>query len=181
MNKAAMARIFKIFRCLDIPFALAGDYAAAAWGAVRATRDIDFLAAVPADHISALLSELKQMGFKVKHLPGDEDDPVRGVIQLEPAKASNAEAVEIILGIKKMPARIFERARKLAFLGLDVPVVAPEDLIVLKCLSGGTIDLEDARMIFAIMGTKLDLDYLRAEFLRCRIPFGKLEKAIGNR
>jgi predicted nucleotidyltransferase len=176
MNKTALARILKIFRCLDIPFALAGGYAVAAWGAVRATRDIDFLAAVPTDRINELLRELKQAGFKVKHRPGDEDDPVRGVIRLEPAKASDAEPVEIILGIKKMPARIFERARKLAFLGLEVPVVAPEDLIVLKCLAGGPIDLEDARAIFAIMKSKLDLEYLRGEFLRCRISFEKLEK-----
>jgi len=46
MNKAILLKILNIFRRLEIPCALVGDYAGAAWGAVRATRDIDFLATV---------------------------------------------------------------------------------------------------------------------------------------
>jgi len=37
MNKANLLKILKAFRRLKIPFALAGGYAVAAWGAVRAT------------------------------------------------------------------------------------------------------------------------------------------------
>jgi len=176
MKKSDLLPIVKVLRKAGIPFALAGGYAVAAWGVVRATRDIDFLAAVPPDRFNELLRELRQAGFKAFHRVGDEADPVRGVISLESTKNSDMEPVEIILGIKQMPTGIFERAQPIPFFGMEIPVTSPEDLIVLKCLAGGPVDLEDARAIFAIMKTKLDLKYLKNEFHRCRISVDKLEK-----
>lgn len=176
MKKADLSRILKIFQRLEIPFALAGGYAVAAWGAVRATRDIDFLAEVAPDKIPGLLKEFTKVGFKGNYKPGCEDDPVRGVIGLEKTEVEDAEPVEIILGIKKMPAGIFARAQQIRFFGLEVPVTSPEDLIVLKCLAGGPVDLEDARSILKIMINKLDMEYLKSEFKRCRLPLEKLDK-----
>ncbi len=176
MNKANLSKILKIFQRLEIPFALAGGHAVAAWGAVRATRDIDFLASVPPAQISILVRDLERAGFKTDYRIGDEGDPVKGVIGLEPTKAADAEPVEIILGIKKMPAGIFVRARQITFFGLEVPVTSPEDLIILKCMAAGPVDLEDARTIFRIMNKKLDLEYLKSEFLRCRLSLEKLTR-----
>ncbi|MBU4306948.1 MAG: nucleotidyltransferase [Candidatus Aminicenantes bacterium] len=176
MNKAGLLRILKIFHRLEIPFALVGGHAVAAWGAVRATRDIDFLAAVLPDQIIELVNKFKKAGFKVDYRKGDEGDPVQGVIGLESMKAEDAEPVEIILGIKKMPTGIFERARQILFLGMEVPVTSPEDLIVLKCLAAGPVDLEDARTIFKIMNKKMDMEYLKSEFKRCRLSLEKLTK-----
>ena len=176
MKKAELLPILKVLREAGVPFALAGGYAVAAWGAVRATRDIDFLAAVTPDKIPELIKEFKKAGFKGNYRPGGEDDPVRGVIGLERIEAEAAEPVEIILGIKKMPAGIFARARQIRFFGLEVPVTSPEDLIVLKCLAGGPVDLEDARSILKIMMNKLDMEYLKSECLRCRLSLEKLTK-----
>jgi hypothetical protein len=75
-----------------------------------------------------------------------------------------------------MPAGIFARARQIRFFGLEIPVTSPEDLIVLKCLAGGPIDLEDARSILKIMMDKLDMAYLKREFKRCRLSLEKLNK-----
>ena len=108
MNKANLLKILKAFRRLKIPFALAGGHAVAAWGVVRATRDIDFLAAVSHERIIELVKELKKAGFKADYRIGDEGDPVRGVIGLEAAKGAETDPVEIILGIKKMPSGIFD-------------------------------------------------------------------------
>jgi predicted nucleotidyltransferase len=75
-----------------------------------------------------------------------------------------------------MPAGIFARAQQIRFFGLEVPVTSPEDLIVLKCLAGGPVDLEDARSIFRIMKNKLDMKYLEGEFKRCRLSLAKLAR-----
>jgi predicted nucleotidyltransferase len=176
MKKVELLPILKVLREAGVPFALAGGYAVAAWGAVRATRDIDFLAAVAPDKIPGLIKEFTKAGFKGNYRPGGEDDPVRGVIGLERAEAEAAEPVEIILGIKNMPAGIFARAQQIRFFGLEVPVTSPEDLIVLKCLAGGPVDLEDARSIFRIMKNKLDMKYLEGEFKRCRLSLAKLAR-----
>jgi predicted nucleotidyltransferase len=176
MKKAELLPILKVLREAGVPFALAGGYAVAAWGSVRATRDIDFLAAVAPDKIPGLIKEFAKAGYKGNYQPGGEDDPVRGVIGLERAEAVSAEPVELILGIKGMSADIFARARQIRFFGVEVPVTSPEDLIVLKCLAGGPIDLEDARTILKIMTGKLDLEYLKSEFRRCRLSLDKLMK-----
>lgn len=176
MKKSELLSILKILHGSGVPFALAGGYAVAAWGVVRATRDIDFLAAVTPDKIPGLIREFTKAGFKGNYRPGGEDDPVKGVIGLERAEAEASESVEIILGIKKMPARILERARTIRFLGLEVPVTSPEDLIVLKCLAGGPVDLEDARSILKIMTDKLDMDYLNSEFKRLRLSLERLNR-----
>ena len=46
MKKADLTKILAVLRRLNIPVVLVGGYAVAAWGAVRATRDIDLLISV---------------------------------------------------------------------------------------------------------------------------------------
>lgn len=174
MKKTDLEKILAVFRRLDIPFVLAGGHAVAAWGAVRATRDIDLLASLPEGLAQKAVNEFLKAGFKVERRMGDEGDPVRGVIRLERVGVQGATPVEIILGIRKMPTAIFERARRLPFLGLEMPLASPEDMILLKCLAGGPIDLEDARSILSVMKGKLDIKYLEAEAKRLRISLNKL-------
>lgn len=176
MNKTNLAKILRAFHRLNIPFALAGGYAVAAWGVVRTTRDIDFLADAAGGLAVKLVLELKKAGFKAVYQKGDEHDPLQGVIHAEMEDAADVEPVDIVLGIRKMPQGIFERALSLDFLGLTTPIVAPEDLIILKCLAGGPVDLEDARSILTIMRGKLDKKYLERELKRCRLSLQKLEK-----
>ena len=166
MKRSDLAKILAILRRLDIPVVLVGGYAVAAWGAVRATRDIDLLASLPESLASQAVKEFKKTGFKVDYRKGDDRDPLRGLIRLERTEALGATPVEIILGVRRMPAAIFERAQRISFLGLDMPVAAPEDMILLKCLAGGPVDLADARSILAVMKGKLDMKYLEAEAKR---------------
>jgi predicted nucleotidyltransferase len=106
----------------------------------------------------------------------DEQDPLRGVIRIESLDSYDAESVDIVLGIRNMPQGIFERSTSLQFLGHQVPVISPEDLIVLKCLAGGPIDLEDARSILEVMKGKLDMKYLEGELKRSRLSMAKLKR-----
>ena len=174
MKKADLSKILAILRRLDIPVVLVGGYAVAAWGAVRATRDIDLLISVSESLASRAAKEFEKAGFRVDHRKGDESDPLRGLIRLEQAKTLDSTPVEIILGIRRMPTAIFDRVRRVPFLGLEMPVASPEDMILLKCLAGGPVDLEDACSILSVMKGKLDMKYLEAEAKRLRISHSKL-------
>lgn len=174
MKKADLAKVIAVLRRLDLPFVLVGGYAVAAWGAIRATRDIDLLAQVPEALATRMAKELRQVGFKVDYCKGDESDPLRGLIRVEQPDVSDALPVEIILGLHRMPNALFIRAQKVPFLGLDIPVASPEDMILLKCLAGGPVDLEDARSILVVMKGKLDMKYLESEAKRLRISLKRV-------
>jgi len=175
MRKADLLKILKSFRRLKIPFALAGGHAVAAWGVVRTTRDIDFLAAAPGDLALKLIAELKSAGFKASLRKGDESDPLLGLIHVELPNSPDSEPVDIVLGIRGMPSGLYRRTVTVPFMGIGIPVVAPEDLIVLKCIAAGPIDLADARAIFAVSKKRLDLNYLEKELQRRHLSIIKLE------
>ena len=175
MSKADLLKILRSFRRLKIPFALAGGYAVAAWGVVRATRDIDFLAAAPGNLAMKLVAELKKAGFNAVLRKGDESDPLLGLIHVELPNSPDTEPVDIVLGIRGMPSGLYSRTVKVLFMGFEIPVVAPEDLIVLKCIAAGPIDLKDARAIFAVSKERLDVNYLEKELQRRHLSIKKLE------
>lgn len=174
MTKTQFSKILGVLKRLEIPFVLAGAHAVAAWGVVRSTRDIDLIAKAGGESAGKLAAGLRKAGFKAILEKGDEQDPVLGVIHVESPGPEASEPVDIILGIRRMPMRLFIRSSALDFYGLKIPVISPEDLIVLKCLAGGPIDMEDAGSILAIMKGRLDKKYLESELKRCRISLQKL-------
>ncbi len=66
-----------------------------------------------------------------------------------------------------------ERCRRVEMVGLDVPVISPEDLIVSKVLAGRPKDLEDLRGILRERRESLDLEQIRE-------TIGLLEQALGQ-
>lgn len=64
------------------------------------------------------------------------------------------------------------RVTRQTILGIDVPVSAPEDIIVLKAIlqrgpEQGKHDLEDIHAIAHTLGNRLDLDYLKERASAC--------------
>lgn len=174
MNKDILEKLFAILKAFNISYVLIGGYAAAVWGSVRATKDVDFLADVPYLMIDKVVEALEKQGFSVEYRSGDIGDPVRGVIELEFQIEEDKESVELIQGIKNMPGDIFSRSEKIGMLGIEIPVASPEDLIVLKLLAGGPVDKQDARTIYKIMRDKLDMQYLEKELRRCKLSLESL-------
>ena len=65
-----------------------------------------------------------------------------------------------------------QRVTRQTILGIDVPVCAPEDIIVLKAIlqrgpEQGKHDLEDIQAIAQTLGNRLDLDYLKERASAC--------------
>lgn len=135
-----------------VPFGLLGGVASAAYGRPRWTKDIDvFVRADDADHVLDLLAAV---GFDV-----ERTNPTwiykawrDGVL------------VDVIFKVKSeiyFDAAMAERIRRVEFEGVELPVLAPEDIVVTKAMAG---DEEspwhwyDALGIIAV--NELDWDYL---------------------
>lgn len=142
-----------------IHYAVIGGYAVAAWGEVRATRDIDLLCS------KLDLDDLKRAfglaNLEIEHRTGEPDDPISEVVQLQAGTASNPYEVDIIAGIRGAPEGIIRRARTIPIDDLNIPVASPEDMIILKLLGGSARDIEDARSIIRAQANKLDLSLIR--------------------
>jgi predicted nucleotidyltransferase len=153
-----LRKIDSIFLKCQIPYAVIGGYAVAAWGEERATRDIDLLCLSDSREI---IRTLKEDQLQFEHRLGDWDDPISEVIRIDLGDINSPFEVDILIGIKNAPVGILSRVRKLTIEGFDIPVASPEDVILLKLLAGSARDLEDAKSIMQIQGSKLDLDLMR--------------------
>lgn len=171
INKENILRNFcKVFDGFDIPYVLIGAYAVSSWGVVRATRDIDFLARIPSGIIDTVREKFAEKGFEVDLVKGDADDPIRGVLKLI---YKGEDVIDVLLGIKGISDNIYIRAVRISIMGVKIPVISPEDLIIMKLLAGGPVDIDDARKILKIMGDKIDFAYLEKQ---CRVKGLDLEK-----
>jgi predicted nucleotidyltransferase len=155
---AIFTRLDHFFNREQIPYAVIGGSAVAVWGEIRATQDIDLLCSV-AD-IKRITDSLTREGLKFEHRTGDSDDPISDVVRIDLGDALPSCEVDI-LGIRGAPAGILERRIRIQVQGHSVPVVAAEDLIVLKLLAGSARDLEDARKIVHLRRERIDRLLLR--------------------
>jgi hypothetical protein len=150
-----------------IRYAVIGGYAVAAWGEVRATRDVDLLCS--ANDLETLKFALSQCGLDFEHRVGDVDDPISDVIRIQVGTPSAPYEIDFLAGIRGAPVGLLDRSRLVPLDDLDVPVASPEDIIVLKILGRSARDLDDARSIIRTQEGRLDLALIRRlcpEFLR---------------
>ena len=130
---------------------LIGAVAMSAHGAARASADVDFLALDASLLRDGSWAAVRALGHVVEVGVGDIDDPLAGVIRVDPEAD---EPVDIIVGAS--PARqrgIVERA--VATCSVDgVAVCLPEvaDLVLLKLYAGGPRDLDDTRLLLGLPG-----------------------------
>jgi predicted nucleotidyltransferase len=157
--REVLAPIDELMRRHRIRYAIIGGYAVAAWGEVRATRDVDLLCS--AQDLGTIKTVLRQSNLDFEHRIGDADDPISDVIRIRAGTASAPYEVDFLAGIRGAPAGLLDRTRNVSLDDLVVPVASPEDTIVLKMLGGSARDLEDARSIIRTQEGRLDLFLLR--------------------
>ncbi len=125
-------------------YALIGGLATGAWGAPRATQDIDFAVATTGNH-----SKLAQT-LGARFSPGGPDDPLPGVFSLSIRAGSVSIPVQLVI----LPARwteiVLSHIQPATVLDSSVPVVSWQALVLLKLYAGGPQDLTDAKAILAV-------------------------------
>ena len=156
-----IAATHKLLESARIPHGLIGGWAAAVWGRVRATRDVDWLAAVPVSRKTEILALLSAFGEPDWREAG-EDDPVSGLIRIVPT-AEHGAVTDILLARSGEDRDALERCMTVAIAGgTEIPTVRPEDIIAMKLQAGGGLDYEDAKAILLTQAATIDEALLTA-------------------
>jgi hypothetical protein len=123
-----------------------GAAALAVHGVTRSTRDLDLFSLAPECLERATWEPLERGGIAVQTRPADPDDPLAGVVRLS---AAGEYPVDLIVGRSRWQEGITGRARPATIGGVELPVAARPDLVLLKLYAGGLQDAWDVEQLLA--------------------------------
>jgi hypothetical protein len=118
-------------------------------GVTRSTRDLDLFTVLADTLRSETWQKLQRAGVEVRVERGDNEDPLAGVVRLS---TPGEHPIDVIVGKSPWQSDILRRSRTGAIEGVDVPVAAPADLILLKLYAGGPQDAWDIGQLLAAPG-----------------------------
>lgn len=158
-----LRRVVAIVDDLGVSYMLTGSLASAYHGEPRATRDIDVVVALDNDEVRRLVRRLEEEGFYVSGQAARE--AVRRRTQFNAVDPGSGWKVDWIIRRDRPFSRVeFERRKRVEVMGLDVPMVTPEDLIVAKLewaeRGGSDVHVRDALAILVQGGRELDRAHL---------------------
>lgn len=146
-----------------VRYAVIGGCARNAYAEPRATKDVDFVVDAGADGYAAVVRALAARGF---HHASAVSDSESVVPDLALYRDTAGRRVDILYAKTSFERAALDRsAPESPYLGMLVPVVSPEDLIVYKLVAGRTQDLADVREIlktFAEVARAIDWPYIEA-------------------
>lgn len=153
----ALLQAARFFQAEAIPHMLVGGLANAVWGEPRATVDVDFTVWVEEARLAVVVERLAGV---FRPLP---EDPLGFVQQTRvlPLESQHQVRVDVIFGLLPFEREALARSIRVDIAGFAVPVVSPEDLVLMKIISERSQDLGDARAVIQRQRGRLDLDYLR--------------------
>lgn len=129
-----------------IPHALIGAAAMAVHGVSRSTADVDLLAVESRTLKREVWAGFKQRGVVLRLLKGDFDDPLAGSVRL----ADGTSVVDVVVGRYVWQSELIEAAVRRSIGELDLLVVQPAGLVLLKLHAGGPKDAWDIRALLEI-------------------------------
>ncbi|MBM4128948.1 MAG: hypothetical protein FJ243_02380 [Nitrospira sp.] len=143
-----------------LEYILVGGLAVGIWGEPRATVDIDFLISLKVYDYEVLSQKLyKSGGFIFMH-----DKPITfGKISfLRATLRSNPDvSVDFLFADDDFKKEALKRRETVQITDFSVNISTPEDLIILKLLSGREQDRLDAKKVLEIQKEHLDWEYLQ--------------------
>lgn len=142
-----------------IKIAIMGGIATSVYSPPRATFDIDGIADIERKKIESFLGELKEKGFSY-----DEKRPfkiIEGLPLVTLYFPRHKVYFDLFLAESEFQKLILARARTVRVDDLRLNIISPEDLILVKLISGRPRDTEDVRQILIENSEKLDFSYLR--------------------
>lgn len=143
-----------------IGYVLVGGLAVSIWAEPRATVDIDFLVSLDRKDFSVLVRRLHESGqFVFIH---DKPMIFKRISFLRATLKNNTDvSVDFLFSDDDFKAEALKRRVSVSAFDFSVPIPTPEDLILLKRLSGRPQDIVDAQKILATRKNELDMDYIR--------------------
>lgn len=145
-------------------YALIGGLSVSVWGQPRGTRDIDLLVSLEAtEKTSAFITALKEDGFSAELYKGSITDPVPYLVR---ARKKDVP-IDIIIATRKMENEAVANAVDIDFKGVNIPVISPEYLIIMKLKAGGPRDLLDVKEL--LLSKKPDMESVISLAKRFRV------------
>jgi hypothetical protein len=142
-----VALVVAVLDRLDVRYALIGAGALAVHGVARSTFDLDLLTTNRAVLDPGVWADLIADGrVHATVRLGDADDPLAGLVRVD---AAGERDVDVVVGRWAWQTEAVERARLVVAGGLQLPVVVPADLVLLKLYAGGSQDKWDVEQLLA--------------------------------
>jgi len=113
-------------------------------GVSRSTVDVDLLTVDPRSLEAELWASVADDRVTLRILKGDFDDPLAGSVRFS---APGERMVDVVVGRHRWQAEIVEGAEPVTIGDLELPVVGPAGLILLKLYAGGPKDAWDIRSL----------------------------------
>lgn len=159
----ALHDVWQTLSPLQLPMAVCGGLALAAWQHPRGTRDVDLLISLEAANIDQLLAALSQAGFRQKNDPAVLSVGKQQIVQLlyEPPETFVDLQVDLLIAESAFQQSALSRRQPFPFNGIEAAVLTPEDLILLKLSAGRIIDLADAVAVLRANRDAMDIEYLQ--------------------
>lgn len=160
-----LGRLQVLLERIGVPYALAGGLAMAAYGLPRATIDVDVLVGVAEDG----LDRLRQAARKDGYIAGEADllrmrNAVIQRLHRRGGEGTSLTALDLLLAGSLPFHGVLERCRTVRLEGRALPVVSPEDLVLMKISAGRPQDLADIEWLRTAV--KLDETLLQREASR---------------
>jgi len=159
-----LQHVWRTLKPLNIPMAVIGGLALAAWKHVRATKDIDLLLIVDAENLDPMLRRLQAAGVGPKRNPPAVALDQWELIQLtyEPPEAMMELQIDLLLGKSEYHRVALSRRITTTLPGVEdeIAILACEDLVLHKLLASRMIDRADAVALLQANRDSLDLNYL---------------------
>ncbi len=160
----ALKQAWTVLESLDLPCAVMGGVALAAWKHVRATRDVDLLVGVGSLNSDMLPQKLAEAGIRPKREPAFVNLGRLRLLQLlyQPPGAFLDIQIDLLLAECSYHLQALDRRVpiRLPELDLEVFVLACEDLILHKLLAGRILDRVDVVALLQNNRGGLDMEYL---------------------
>jgi hypothetical protein len=160
---ATLRQGWRALAAVDAPKAVIGGLALTAWKHARYTRDADVLVAVDRQRVGDVVGALAAAGFRTRHDPPLRVIDGQGIVQFtfQPEDALMPFQFDVLLAAGEFQRESIARAVPwpLPGGGEEVRVVRPDDLLVIKLLSGRIIDRADAAMV--LRENRADIDFVR--------------------
>ena len=150
---------------LQLPMAVVGGLALAAWKHARYTRDADVLIAVEESALGAIVNALGAVGFYTRHSPPVLQVDQQKIVQFRylPPEGTFPFQLDLLLAGKGHQQSALARSVAQEIPGLDhtVQVLLTDDLLILlKPAAGRIIDRADAAMLLRENRDEIDMNYL---------------------
>ena len=154
-----------------IEYMLVGGLAVGIWGEPRATVDIDFLVSFKLNDFAVLNRMInKSNAFVFIH---DKPMTFDRISLLRATLKSNLDVfVDFLFANDDFQKEALSRRQAVNITDLAVNIPTPEDLILLKLISGREQDLLDAKKVFSMQRKNLDMVYMQrwSEKLQVKLP-----------